>query len=146
MKMRMSSVPLITVDPYFSVWSQSEILNQKNPVHWTGSRNAIRGTVNVDGAPWSFLGKPAENAMTQVSLDADATTATAVFEGGGIRLTAKFTTPVLVGELYYVSRPVSYLKLSAVNMDGETHTVTAKISFLQICSGRRMIPCVPVFR
>lgn len=128
MKMRMPSVPLITVDPYFSVWSQSEIPNQKNPVHWTGSRNAIRGTVNVDGAPWSFLGKPAENAMTQVSLDADATTATAVFEGGGIRLTAKFTTPVLVEELYYVSRPVSYLKLSAENMDGETHTVTAKIS------------------
>ena len=128
MKMRMPSVPLITVDPYFSVWSQSEILNQKDPVHWTGSRNAIRGTVYVDGAPWSFLGKPAENAMTQVSLDADATTTTAVFEGGGIRLKAKFTTPVLVEELYYVSRPVSYLQLSAENMDGKTHTVTAKIS------------------
>lgn len=128
MKMRMPAVPLITVDPYFSVWSEDTLLTKKKPVHWTGKPNTVLGTVCVDGKVWRFLGASADDAMTQVSLDADAMTTTAVYEAGGIRLTAKFTSPMLVEDLYYASRPVSYLKLSYESTDGAAHTVTAKIS------------------
>lgn len=128
MKMRMPCVPLITVDPYFSVWSESEILNKKNPIHWTGKNNTIKGTVCVDGEEWCFLGKADKNIMTQVLLTANAMTTKAIFEAAGIRLTAEFTSPVMANELYYASRPVSYLKLSYESMDGAVHTVTAKIS------------------
>lgn len=126
--MRMPCVPLITVDPYFSVWSESEILNKKNPIHWTGKNNTIKGTVCVDGEEWCFLGKADKNIMTQVLLTANAMTTKAIFEAAGIRLTAEFTSPVMANELYYASRPVSYLKLSYESMDGAVHTVTAKIS------------------
>lgn len=128
MKMRMPCVPLITVDPYFSIWSEAEVLNRKNTVHWTGKPNTVKGTVCIDGEEWCFLGKAEKNAMQQVALDADAMTTTAVFEAAGIRLTAKFTSPMLVEDLYYASRPVSYLKLSCESTDGAVHTVTAKLS------------------
>ena len=50
MKMRFPAVPLITVDPYFSVWAQADTLNDpREPImHWTGSPNTMLGTVTVD--------------------------------------------------------------------------------------------------
>ncbi len=128
MKMRIPCVPLITVDPYFSVWSESEKLTENTLIHWTASPNNILGTVCVDGEERSFLGKGAVAKLEQVSLDVDALTTTAVFEGLGIRLTAQFTSPMLVEELYYASRPVTYLKLSYESIDGAEHSVSAKLS------------------
>ncbi len=126
MQMRMPLIPLITVDPYFTVWTEN--VTKKAPVHWTGANNTILGTVNVDGENYRFLGKGKEAEMNIVSLDADAFSTTIIYENAGIRLTAKFTSPMLVTELYYASRPVTYLKLSYEAIDGKAHNVTAKLS------------------
>lgn len=127
MKMRAPLVPLITVDPYFSIWSREE-LNNSFPVHWTGSQNAILGTVTVDGEKFCFLGKSNMPLIKQVSLDINTLSTTAVYENDKITLTAVFTSPMLADDLYYSSRPVSYLKLSYKSRDGKPHSVTAKLS------------------
>ncbi len=127
MQMRMPSIPLITVDPYFSVWTDN--INRHTPTHWTASDNTVLGTVNIDGETYRFLGDSDDNELTLTSIDADAFSTTAVYECAGIRLTAKFTSPMLVTDLYYASRPVSYLKLSYESVDGKSHNVTAKLSF-----------------
>ena len=126
MKMRIPLVPLITADPYFSVWSRDAI-RRGGTVHWTGSPDTLHGTVDIDGEVFSFLGCGAE-PIKQVSLDTDAMSTCAVFENGKIRLTAVFTSPLLITDLYYVSRPVSYLKLSYESLDGIEHKVTAKVT------------------
>lgn len=127
MKMRIPSVPLITVDPYFSVWARDDI-NGRYPDHWTGSRNAMCGTVTVDGEKFRFLGWSHDKVIPQVSLDMDALSTTVVFANDKIELTAVFTTPILVTDLYYASRPVSYLKLTYKSLDGKDHKVSAKLS------------------
>ena len=72
MKMRAPSIPLITVDPYFSVWSPDEKLNVTRTVHWTGKNNSIIGTVDIDGHEYSFLGYHRNlHKLEQVSLDID---------------------------------------------------------------------------
>ncbi|RZM29299.1 MAG: DUF4965 domain-containing protein, partial [Pedobacter sp.] len=49
--------PLITHDPYFSIWSPSDSLNTSTTQHWTGANHSITGLISVDGKVFSFLGK-----------------------------------------------------------------------------------------
>lgn len=125
MKMRMPSVPLITVDPYFSVWTHN--INNEPTTHWTAAENNIIGHICVDGNVYRFLGDDNKEALKVISVDADTFSTTVVYEDAGIRLTAKFTSPMLVTDLYYASRPVSYLKIAFDSIDGKEHKVSAKI-------------------
>lgn len=128
MKMRAPSIPLITVDPYFSVWSAANEINISDTEHWTGKSNSIIGTVTVDGKKYLFLGYHRDiHKIKQVSLEIDALSTTAVFENENIRLTAKFTTPVIANDLRLLTRPVSYLEVSYESADGKAHEVSIKV-------------------
>ncbi len=102
MKMRIPAIPLITVDPYFSVWSNDEI-NTKHTYHWTNKKNEIVGLVYIDGEPYRFLGLSKDKTIKQISLDVDAMSTTVCFENEFIKLKAVFTSPTLITDLYYVS-------------------------------------------
>lgn len=50
------SFPLITHDPYFSIWSNSDNLNASPTKHWTGTEHSLIGMLKVDGQTYRFLG------------------------------------------------------------------------------------------
>lgn len=127
MKMRMPLIPLFTIDPYFSVWSKDKI-NYAMPEHWTGAPNGMIGTITVDGEEYRFLGAGKAPMIEQVDISADALSTIAVYRNDKIELKAIFTSPVMADDLYYTSRPVTYLKLSYKSVDGNQHKVTAKLS------------------
>ena len=128
MKMRPPCTPIITVDPYFSVWSERDIL--QNTTHWTGLPATIRGTVTVDGLPWHFLGLGGEGEnMTVESTQIDAFSTTFIYKNDAIRLTVRFTSPMLPDDLYYASRPVTYCRATWEALDGREHTVSVGFSF-----------------
>lgn len=127
MSFRAPAIPLITVDPYVSVWSRDAI-NDKFPEHWTGARNAMLGLVTVDGVAYRFLGQSAHPALPQTAVELQAMSSRFTFEGAGIRLQVCFTSPLLIDDLYYASRPVSYIHLSWESTDGQAHTVTARLT------------------
>lgn len=51
--------PLITHDPYFSIWSTTDKLNESVTKHWTGAEQSLVGILKVDGQYYNFLGQPA---------------------------------------------------------------------------------------
>ena len=135
MNLRPPAIPLITVDPFFSIWSPNKNINFASTEFWSGKQKDIRGTVTVDGKKHLFLGYHRDILkIDQILLDITALSTTAVFKNDSITLTAKFTTPVLADDLYLLSRPVSYMEISYASNDGKPHQVELNVSvFEDVC-------------
>ena len=67
---RPPAVPLVTVDPYMSVWSFTDNLYDSWPVHWTGAVHAMTGMIRVDGRCYRFMGPESKwgKAVKQAAL------------------------------------------------------------------------------
>ncbi len=123
MKIRAVSVPLITVDPFFSVWSPADKLTDNYTCHWTGRIHSMTGMVKVDGKVFRFLGRilpqtdstyrHEPEALPQTELDITPTASIYTFENDLLKLTVTFRTPLLMNDLVLMSRPVSYMEYKA---------------------------------
>lgn len=67
-QLRPPAYPLVTVDPYFSIWSMNDTLTAGPTRHWTGRENSLQGIIRVDGKSYYFLGTPIEDISTVVPL------------------------------------------------------------------------------
>ncbi len=138
MKLRQPATPLITVDPYFSVWSFTDKLNDSATVHWTGSANTINGFITVDGEKFRFMGEGNESKISQTFCDMSALVTDYVFESDKIVLCLSFYTPLFPEDLYRISRPVSYMTAKYMSADGKKHEVTLDIDVSEeICLDKK---------
>jgi len=125
--LRPPSVPLVACDPYFSIWSASDLLTGDTTRHWTGKPHGLAGLVRIDDKSFRVIGNdPADiPAFPQKSLRVLPTRTIYEFEGEGINLLLTFTTASLPENLDLLSRPVTYLTWSFRSVDGKTHSVKA---------------------
>ena len=122
---RPPAVPLVTHDPYFSIWSEADKLTDQPTKHWTGAVQSLCGLVRVDEKVYRVIGSEPRHvpALAQTHLEILPTHTIYQFEGANIRLTLTFFTPALPGDLDVLSRPVTYLNWSIQSTDGGTHRV-----------------------
>ncbi|MBD5631629.1 MAG: DUF4965 domain-containing protein [Clostridia bacterium] len=110
MKRLFPAYPLFVKDPYFSIWAQTEILNEKDVIFWTGTEKKLYGYIKVDGEVYSFLGN-AKNCKRakQLSLSVSAFTTDYTFKAGKAKLSVSFVSPLPPDILRLLSCPVCYM-------------------------------------
>src|SRR5215467_12340422 len=94
--LRPPAVPLVAVDPYFSIWSPSQKLTDAATMHWTEAPNRLTSLVRIDGQSYRIMGNDPGSvpALEQKSLEVLPTTVRYVFEGAGVRVGLEFMNPL----------------------------------------------------
>lgn len=111
MKRLLPAYPLFVKDPYFSIWAQTEILNERDVIFWTGTEKKIYGYIIVDGKRYCFLGddKSCKRAV-QTELSISSFTTDYAFSAGETILRLSFVSPLTPNNLDLLSCPVCYVK------------------------------------
>ena len=127
------AIPLVTVDPYFNIWSFSDHLYDDTPRHWTGHQNSMTGIIRVDGKNYRFMGLvETEREMYylepeplgQLSVKLTPTRTVYTFGNEAVELRVTFTGSLLLDDLDLMSRPASYVFYEVRSVDGKAHEVT----------------------
>ncbi len=122
---RPPATPLITHDPYFSLWSMADSLTAEPTKHWTGAEQPLSGLIRIDGQPYRFLGNQPRDAkpLPQTLRQVTPTRTRYEFAAAGVKLALVFFTPAFAADLDILSRPVTYLTWEAAATDGRAHSI-----------------------
>jgi hypothetical protein len=122
---RPPSVPLVTHDPYFSIWSPADRLSDAETVHWTGAENPLHSMIRIDGKTFRIMGSKPSNIepLKQSRLTVSPTRSVYEFQNSKVKLTLSFTSPLLINDLKVLSRPVTFLTWNITSIDGQNHEV-----------------------
>jgi hypothetical protein len=122
---RPPSIPLVSHDPYFSIWSPTDKLADSWPVHWTGKAHALSALVRIDGQGYRLMGREpwGTPAMTQTGMEVFPTRTVYAFAEAGVELSLTFLCPLLPSDLDVLSRPLTYITARVRSTDGGRHRV-----------------------
>ncbi len=123
--LRPPSVPLVTHDPYFSVWSNTNKLYSSETRHWTGREQHLESLVRVDGQTFRLMGaQPEESAsLPQTGVLVLPTRTIYTFANEKVQVQIVFLTPAIPSDIEVLSRPVTYVSYLVRSLDGKTHSV-----------------------
>ncbi len=122
---RPPAIPLMTADPYFSVWSFTDNPAQGYTRHWTGSTMGICLMIKIDGKSYRVVGKN-ERSLPALNLKQTIVAPTQTiytFDEAGIELRLIFTAPLLPDSLDLISEDASYITWKVRSVDGARHHV-----------------------
>ncbi len=128
--------PLLTSDPFLSIWSQSENLYDEDTKFIYNSVHPLQGYAEIDGVLYRFMGA-GDSSLETTLVGADAQTELAqqtyktitatqtyyTFTCGAVELTLVFSTPQLVNDETTLDAAVNYISYKVEALDGQAHDV-----------------------
>jgi hypothetical protein len=124
--LRPPAVPLVTFDPYLSIWSGADRLTDDTTRHWTRREHSLVSLLRVDGKVYRLMGKtPAQApAFPQTRVQVLPTRTIYDFEDSQIHCSLTFLRPALPDDLDALAMPLSYITWEVRSVDGKEHTVS----------------------
>lgn len=110
---RPPAVPLVSVDPHFSLWSRADRLTDCDTTHWAGARQPLSMILTADGVKYRLCGRNPMNVspLPQKSVEVRANETLYTFGKGTLSVELSFITPRLADEFETFSRPVTYVSV-----------------------------------
>jgi hypothetical protein len=144
--LRPPAVPLVTFDPYLSIWSEADHLSDANTRHWTRREQPLASLIRIDGKTYRLMGMEPENvpAFPQVSVRTTPTRSIYELKGAGIHVTMTFLTAALPHDLDIFSRPLSYITWQVSSVDGAKHEISiydSTSSLLAVNNTNEVVQC-----
>ncbi len=123
---RPPAVPLVTSDPYLSIWCEADHLTDRATRHWTHREHPLVSLIRIDGQTFRLMGnEPAEiPALPQTGLEVTPTRSIFEFEDAHVHVTMTFMTAALPNDLDALSLPLSFINWQARSVDGKTHAIS----------------------
>ena len=134
--LRAPAIPLINIDPYFSIWAFGDTLYGDATRHWSGAKNAMVGMLKYKNKVLRFMGKVMDgdyycfepDVIPQISVNILPTITEFVFQNEDLTLTVRFISSIIVSELDVMSRPVGYFEYEIKTKDDEIPELYFEIS------------------
>ena len=149
--LRAPATPLVSVDPYFSVWSFTDDLASDMTRHWTGRKQPLLAVVRIDGVCYRLMGnetnspdamygmKPMEQpkdslywvqgpvvfgkTAAQTGRNILPTRTIYSFDCGQVDVEMCFTAPLIPDDFNLLSRPVNYVDFTFRPKDALKHQI-----------------------
>ena len=118
---RLPAFPLITNDPYFSIWSNTDLPTQSDTCHWAGERKRLTGKIDIDGVCYRFLGQGDEPAMQVTDITVTPTCTRYTYAAAGVALTLSFTAALDLSDFDLMSTPITFIDFTLKADDGKCH-------------------------
>ncbi len=121
---RMPAYPLLTNDPYFSIWSCTDTLTDQNTQHWSGREMPILGLVRINGKAYRFIGKADDKAsksaipalpMKGERPEHSPFTTFYTYEMDSVTIFVTFRSPLLPDDVHVMARPISYIEITGIS-------------------------------
>ncbi len=128
---RLPAIPVITHDPFFSLWCMGKHPAADHTRHWASIAKPLWGGCIIDGITTRFFGRGGRQMMKCVDTDITPLSTKFVFEALGVRLTVKFTSPLLLDDMDIMSTPISYVQFATESIDGKVDNMGTRISAIE---------------
>ena len=117
---RPPAVPLVTYNPFLSIWSEADHLNDATTKHWTRHDHSLVSLIRIDGKTYRLMGAEPKSApaFAQKSVEVLPTRSIYEFEEAGVHVTMTFMQPALPEDLDVYSWPLSYITWKVRSYDG----------------------------
>ncbi len=126
---KLPAYPLITNDPYLSIWSNTDHPAESDTIHWGGARKRLVLTAMADGVEYALVGLSDGQRAELTGREVTATSTKYTFRMEAMELSIAFRAPLLLDDLRLVSIPVTYVHITARPLDGHEHKADVKLSW-----------------
>ena len=135
------SYPLFVKDPFFSIWSPADKLNESDTAFWTGKMRQMHGFVSCDGKVYSFMGaNTVAEKMTQTYVDVTAFDTKYGFTCPDFDLDIIFTSPLNPDDLELLSCPVCFFRYTVTPKKNIGKLTVALFAHQDLCYDNIVMP------